>query len=419
MCERVAHAWSKKGQAGVQPITKFLSEETLKALQDPHALLLPKEKMPVNSLRSRVRATDDEWFKIVNHAWRLGMMKPVADADVPKDKGGHLITNGVAAVFKEKTIDGKRVACQRFISIMCPINAVTEVITGAQGSLPYIGQLTGLLVEDGDTLVLDSEDLQSAFNLFSLPDQWLPFMSYSKKVCGSAMGLPANTHVRPALSVVPMGWRSAVGLVQEAVRFLVFSLAKILKALSVEKAKPIPDSRSYAVVYLDNFDEIEVLRSVDAGISGDEGQMTDHHKRFIQVCEEAGLPRSESKQLIHAFTGALQGAELDGKRGILKLAPDKLRNYLRVSLALLARKSWNEFHLRHWTGNSAFMATFRRSLFAGLAKVLSKGRNSSVRLNRLLRRVNAVILCADCLPIHLWAISKWNYADKPSRRLWK
>ena len=46
---------------------------------------------------------------------------------------------------------------------------------------------------------------------------------------------------------------------------------------------------------------------------------------------------------------------------------------------------------------------------------LRKGRSSSPRLNRLLRRVNALSLMSGTLPIHLWTISKWNEADRPSR----
>ena len=38
-------------------------------------------------------------------------------------------------------------------------------------------------------------------------------------------------------------------------------------------------------------------------------------------------------------------------------------------MALLAKKSWNEFQLRHWTGKTAFLATFKRSLFSGMAKI--------------------------------------------------
>ena len=45
----------------------------------------------------------------------------------------------------------------------------------------------------------------------------------------------------------------------------------------------------------------------------------------------------------------------------------------------------------------------------------TKGRSSSPRLNRLLRRVNALSLMSDSLPVHPWTISKWNEADRPSR----
>jgi len=77
------------------------------------------------------------------------------------------------------------------------------------------------------------------------------------------MGLESGTMVRPALSVVPMGWHSAVGWVQEAVRDLVFRRAGIPKALSAEKNRPLPPGKSFAVVYLDNYDEIEVVKTVD------------------------------------------------------------------------------------------------------------------------------------------------------------
>ena len=51
------------------------------------------------------------------------------------------------------------------------------------------------------------------------------------------MGLEAGTMVRPALSVIPMGWHSAVGLVQDAVRDLVFRIrrAQVPRELSTEK----------------------------------------------------------------------------------------------------------------------------------------------------------------------------------------
>ena len=131
VCDRVIPAWPKISEAGMQPIEHFLTEETRKALDDPGSLLLPLEKMLKNALKSWVRATDDEWFRIVKEATKRGMMRPVEEADILRDRSGHLITNGAGAVHKDKTINGQVVACQRFISIMCPINAVMERIVGS------------------------------------------------------------------------------------------------------------------------------------------------------------------------------------------------------------------------------------------------------------------------------------------------
>ena len=47
---------------------------------------------------------------------------------------------------------------------------------------------------------------------------------------------------------------------------------------------------------------------------------------------------------------------------------------------------------------------------------LTKGRSSSAKLNRLVRRVAAVSLVADLTPFHVWTISKWNFADYGSRK---
>ena len=300
--EKVKPAWPKKG------IMKYLSDETRKQMESPQDMLLPMDMMPEKSPRSRVRASDQEWFKLCAYAHSLGMMKVVEDV-VPRDRSGHLITNGAGAVKKEKIINGKVCECQRFISILVPTNAATMPIKGAQDTLPYIGTLSALMLEDDEVLYLDSEDLQSAFNLFSVPDQWLGFFSYSKKVDGKAFGLPAGKMVRPALAVVPMGWHSAVGIVQETVRNLVFQRAKVNVATSVEKGQPIPDEKSLAVVYLDNFDEITILKRVADEVDRDR-EMTENHRRFIEVCDTEGLPRNLGKQLIRAMSRPIQEENL-------------------------------------------------------------------------------------------------------------
>ena len=317
ICERVLPAWPRPGQAGIQPIEAFLKEETKKAFSEPKKLLLPPDKMPEQGLRFRVRASDSEWFKLVHAAYQRGMMKPVDDSLVPRDRQGHLITNGAGGVFKEKIIDGKPHKCQRFISILRPTNAVMSAIAGSQDTLPYIGQLTGILLEEDEGLYLDSEDLQSAFNLFSMPDKWLAYLAYSKKVDSAAFGMPPGTQVITSSTLCgSIGWHSAVALVQEAVRTLVFEKAKIPWQYSIEKHARLPEEKIYTIVYFDNFDEIHVVKSLDMDLQKEGGELSPHHEQFIAACDDARLPRNLGKQLIHAFAGGLQAGELDGHRGV-------------------------------------------------------------------------------------------------------
>ena len=198
-------------------------------------------------------------------------------------------------------INGERAMCQKFISILCLLNAATIPLKGAQDTLPFIGTMTSFQVEEEQIAHMESEDLQSAFNLFAAPAQSLPYFAYSKKVEGAAFRLQAGTLVRPALAVIPMGWHSAVGLVQEAVRTLVFERSKVPRTLSVEKGKPLPARHQGNRLY--NFDEIHVVSRLSENFTKEGEVMSEYHRQFVEVCDEDGLPRNAGKQLIHAYCG--------------------------------------------------------------------------------------------------------------------
>ena len=47
--------------------------------------------------------------------------------------------------------------------------------------------------------------------------------------------------------------------------------------------------------------------------------------------------------------------------------------------------------------------------------IISRGRSSSLRLNRVARRLCALCCVSDVYPHALWTVSGWNFADIPSR----
>ena len=164
--EKVLPTWPRPGEAGIRCITEFLTGEAKEAMEYPAQWKLPYDLQPAKSKKSLVRASDREWFKICEEGYKRGMFCMVDDKDVPRDKAGHLVVNGAGGVHKVKVINGVEEACQRFISVLIPTNEILRELPGEQDTLPYVGQLTTLMLAPDEDLYMDLEDLQSAFNLF-------------------------------------------------------------------------------------------------------------------------------------------------------------------------------------------------------------------------------------------------------------
>ena len=397
---KVIPTWPKVGDAAIRNIADFLTGEAKEALTDPHKWVLPYDKQPDRTKKSVVRASDTEWEKICEAGFKRGMFCYVNDADVPKDKAGFLVVNGAGGVHKAKQIGNKVVDCQRFISILIPSNEILEELPGEQDSLPYIGQLTALHLGEGQELYLESEDFQSAFNLFRVPEVWCPFFAYSKKVHGRAFGKPDLGMVRPALRVVPMGWKSAVTLVQAAVRNIVYDRVGVPRSTAVQKNKEIPQGNFLSVVYLDNYDEIQIFDRLHKDISKTGEAPTETHRRFNEICDDLGLPRNEAKQLIGAFSGPMQGGEFDGVKGTLKLGREKLQNFISITMALLSLPQVSEFQIRHWLGKAAFACTFRRPLFSVLQEVFGLIEQCKRQKQSLSKEVIDEVVCFAVLVVH-------------------
>ena len=65
-------------------------------------------------------------------------------------------------------------------------------------------------------LLVCETKLPSSFNLFRMPDVWLPYFSCAMKVPGHIFG-STEEWVRPAVRVIPIGGSSAVTIMSEIV----------------------------------------------------------------------------------------------------------------------------------------------------------------------------------------------------------
>ena len=258
--DKVIAAWPGVGQAAVQDALSFLPEKLKAKMLDPASCLKPVHEWPSEPHQSRVRASDDEWCKVVKAAHERGLMVAVELDEVFKDQKGRPVLNGAGAVKKEKKIGGKVVQTQRFISNLIPSNMFQDRLEGDDKLLPYLGQLTLLEQEEDEVWLVDSEDFTSCFNLFRLPPVWYKFMAFEKPVDASLLGGAAGRMVYPAMAVLPMGWVSSVAVVQSIVRSLVFKEADIPVESEIAKTQPLPADEDLTVIYLDSYDQLRKFK---------------------------------------------------------------------------------------------------------------------------------------------------------------
>ena len=360
--DKILSCWPSKDHAAVAPITKFLEGETLRMINQPLTSILPEEEWPEALPKSYVRASQEEWNKLVKEGFARGLFHHCPAEEVLSRRDGTKVLNGAGAVPKVKNGEMK----QRFISILCPLNAVSSKIEGSEGTLPYVGQVSLLRIPDEHEVVIDSEDMASAFNLFEMPLGWRGLFVYEKQVPAHILGLEGDQPTYVALRTVPMGWLSAVGIVQEAIRYLAFTVAKLPPSGEIQKWKELPKGQRF-LLYLDSVDQLRVVSRGMVKVL--EGKSSPEHERFTKACEEMGLPRNESKTLSSALKGTLQGGELDSREGVFSLQLDKMRMNVAMCLHLLASTKWKRKEVAGVAGRLVFAAAFRRPLLAAMEEI--------------------------------------------------
>ena len=87
---------------------------------------------------------------------------------------------GAMGIDKVKEIDGEKVNLLRFICILCPINAYMRKLMGDSWSLPQSCLVASLILSAGEYIWQDGEDLESCFNLFTLPRLGFRFLYFQR-----------------------------------------------------------------------------------------------------------------------------------------------------------------------------------------------------------------------------------------------
>ncbi len=143
-------------------------------------------------------------------------------------------------------------------------------VEGDVATLPGWTTLTPFFLDEGEQLVVSSEDVKCFFYIFRLPEQWKKYMAFNRPLPPSLCPREGKAQRYYLCSLVlPMGFKNSVSIAQHIHRnvirwagnqndFLGDSSRELRKDRSFSFANPL------IRIYLDNFD---LLKKVDGKLA--------------------------------------------------------------------------------------------------------------------------------------------------------
>ena len=134
--------------------------------------------------------------------------------------GQSVLLNGLFAVGKDEIKNG--IAVTRLIMNLKPWNTISRSLSGDVGTLPMVTNMGAMHIHDNEVLMTSSEDLRCVFYLFRVPEAWVRFMGFGKRVPLSMVPTGANDlNWYLAAKVLPMGYLNSVGVAQHIHRCVI------------------------------------------------------------------------------------------------------------------------------------------------------------------------------------------------------
>ena len=202
-----------------------------------------------------------------------------------------------------------------------------------------------MVLNRSEELVMFQSDMASAFYLFRLPPAWAPNLAFNIAFPGESLGLQRGTLYRPACSVIPMGWHSAVSVMQEIADRLTV-LGRLPASHKVKRTSALPawltdtldaaeaKGRPWFHVYLDNFCAMEKKEKATETATG--MQM---HQALEAAWERAGVLSSAQKRVTGAAVIDELGARVDGANGTIGPSADRLLRLVQSTLVVIGKVS--------------------------------------------------------------------------------
>lgn len=322
----------------------------------------------------RVMVPDHAWAEVCQGLVSTGVCCLIKEDDVFHVDGAPLL-NGLFGVTKDEWHEGHEV--YRLIMNLIPLNGIAEPLRGDVETLPMWSMMTPLQLHPDEALVVSSEDVRCFFYTMGVPQPWWKYMAFNKRVPDGC--LPSDLQgqvVYLAARVLPMGFANSVSLAQHVHRNLaLWSATPTTEGATVvnlpqgeiRKDRPTTVANPSWRVYLDNYDLLERVKWVD--LSDLQSHLAPSVLALRQQYEFWDIPRNMKKAVSRSVEAEVQGAQVDGARGVAYPRESKLLKYLAATLSVLGQRTVTQRQMQVVCGGLVYVSMFRRQLLGGLNAV--------------------------------------------------
>ena len=353
---------------GSIPLVEICDLGTLDYVNHFERYLIPEDER-VYTKPPRIMVEDSDWERVCAGLLEKGLCRLISKDEV-YHLGGRPLFNGLFGVSKDEFADGVEVF--RLIMNLVPVNKLCRNLHGDVATLPSWAGMQSYLLEDGDLLMMSSEDIRCFFYLFEIPKSWHAFMSFGKEVPQSLLPQGSSGVFYLASRVLPMGFLNSVTIAQHVHRRIARLSLHALQPKTgpqaeLRKDRPMTSCKWSYRVYLDNFDALErVDRQLALSIRG---EVSPEVEALRLGYEAWGLPRHPKKAVSQATEAEIQGALVDGVKGRVRPRPVKVLKYVELAWQLLQEGQANQKQLQVVCGGFVYCCMFRRALLGLLNRV--------------------------------------------------
>ena len=330
--------------------------------------LVPEDSR-VHTRPPRVMVNDSDWEEVCRGLLERGVCALLPKREVCRVQG-QVLLNGLFGVSKSEYVNGCEV--MRLIMNLVPVNKMCRPLGGDVSTLPSWSGMSPFLLEDNQVILMSSEDIRCFFYLFSIPRDWWPYMCFGREVSSKLHPCGESGPFFLCSRVLPMGFLNSVSIAQHVHRRIA-RLALHSKQLNLGPQNEIRKDLSFSTasslyrIYLDNFNLlIKVEPELASRIQGTVALEVDHLR---EVYLQTGLPRHPKKSVQQQPAAEIQGAIVDGVKGLVRAKPEKILKYIELAVQLLQMGDATQRQMQIICGGFVYCCMFRRALLGALNAV--------------------------------------------------